>query len=806
MAQQDKTSELVFSADVSQFTRAISQMQSDIKLINSEFDASSSSLDDWSNESEGLEAKLKQLNGTLESQQSILASMKSRQEEYANTLDKNKQSLAKLKQEYDAVIAAEGEKSKNATKLAKDMAKIEVAISKNEKAYKNETISINKQQATINKTSKEINQYQKKLKDLSGDLEDTSKKTKDITSSTLDFKSSMSSIGKGMAGGIAAIGAAAAGAATAFLSLAESTREYRTEMAKLETVSDAANANFDETKKAYQDLVAVTNDEGAATEAINNLLTAGFKGDELEEVNQYIQGAAIQWKDTLKAEGLADSIQEWIGSGGASLTGNIAEMLERLGYNLEEVKDKTAGFSDEQRRAYIMNIMQKEGLGEVSEEYKKQNKDLYDASIAQQNLTDKMADLGAVAEPLTTILKNGFAKVLELIIPYVTRLGEAFEKLLGGNFEEGFEELSSMFFELKDNVQQVFLGLVDGVAEAIPQLLPKIVEFLSQTIQQVVEFAPMLLEAALKLFGALVEALPPTIISLVEQLPQILDNIVAALNEMIPNLLEAAISFLMTIVEALPSVIQSLVQALPKIINTIIEFVMTNLPVVYEAFLKLLMSLIDAIPKVAVEIIKEIPKLIVSIVKTIASNLPKLFTMSVDLWMQLVKAIPKMLPELLGGIGDIVGAILDAFDTDMLVDVGKAIIEGLWDGVKGMKDWLQKKLESAADWLPTWIKKKLGIASPSKVFKEIGKFSADGLGVGFTDEMKKVKKSIVDAVDVDDVSMNTNANLLSTGIGGAGVRGKNVVLNYTVNSPTQLSRREIYLQARKMGTLLGGVS
>ena len=65
---KEQTSELVFSADVSQFTQAISQMNSDIKLINSQFDASSSALDDWSKESEGLEAKLKQLNGTLESQ------------------------------------------------------------------------------------------------------------------------------------------------------------------------------------------------------------------------------------------------------------------------------------------------------------------------------------------------------------------------------------------------------------------------------------------------------------------------------------------------------------------------------------------------------------------------------------------------------------------------------------------------------------------------------------------------------------------------------------------------------------------
>lgn len=45
------------------------------------------------------------------------------------------------------------------------------------------------------------------------------------------------------------------------------------------------------------------------------------------------------------------------------------------------------------------------------------------------------------------------------------------------------------------------------------------------------------------------------------------------------------------------------------------------------------------------------------------------------------------------------------------------------------------------------IKKKLGIASPSKVFKSIGKFSAQGFDVGFDDEFDNVKDNVYSQFD-----------------------------------------------------------
>lgn len=801
MAKEQKSG-VAFEADISQFKKSISEMRSDIKLMNAQFEASSSTLDDWSKTSEGLEMKIKQMTGQLKAEQQQLKDNEGIRDAYVVTLEKNKKKLEELRAEYKSVVSAEGENSNSAKKLAKQIAQVEVATEQNAKSIKYYETEVARQQAEVNKASKELKGYEEALKDVD-------KKQKDASDSAGGFTKAMKGIGKGLAAGVVAIGAAAASAATSFLALAESTREYRTDLAKLNTNAKSAGVAQETVTNALRDLNAITGETDSNVEALSNLLMAGFTENNMANAVETLSDAVTRFPDTLKIEGLADGLQESMQQMemGNNATGQYAELLERLGYNLDTVTAEYSKLgSEEEKQAYLLDLVN-EKIGGTSDAYREQNKDLVDAANAQFDLNEALSNLGAVAEPITTILKSGLAKVLEELTPLITEVAEGFKQLLSGDIQGGLETFSELFLSLKEKANEAFIGMLNGLSDIIPQLLPKVAEFLTQAVQQIVEFAPLAMEAALQLFGAIVQALPPTINSLIEQLPTLLESISSSLTSMIPMLLENAINFLMTIVQALPTVVKNLVSALPQLINTILDFVITNLPVVYQGFLKLLMSIVDALPSVIVSIVSELPKLISSIVRTVASNLPKLLAMSIDMWMQMVKAIPEFLPKLLTGIGDIITSILDAFDGDMLVDVGKNIIEGLWDGIKSLKDWLKKKLESAADWLPEWVKKKLGIASPSKVFKEIGKFSADGLGVGFTDEMKKVKKSIVNAVDMSGVGLNGNVSVGTGSIGKVGAGAvRSAVLNYNVYSPKALSRREMYIQAKKAATLLGGVN
>lgn len=848
MAEQ--TSSIAFEADISQFTNSIAEMRSDIKLINAQFDASSSALDDWSSSSEGLELKIKQLNGTLEAEKKKLKDLEGARNEYVTTLNKNKEKLAELKKQYETIAAAEGDSSANAKKLAKEIAQVETAVTKNTKSIKYYETEMNRQQATVNKTEKELNNYKDALKDVGKKSKETASNIKDASDSVGGFGNALKGIGKGLAGGIVAIGIAAAGTAASFLALAESTREAREDMARLTSAFSGAGLSANSAQNTFTDLYKVIGETDTAVEASQQIALLANSEKEAAKWAELATGVTATFGDALKPETFYEAANETLKLGEA--TGAFTQMLEGTGVNVDKFNEELASMNTEQeKQAYMLEVSEK-AMGKAGKAYEETAGSIMEAREAEANLALQMQELGAIAEPITTILKNGLAKVLEELTPIIAEVAEGFEKLLSGDIEGGLSTLGDIFMSLRDKANEAFLGLLDGLSEVIPELLPKIAEFLSQAIQKVVEFAPMLLESAIQLFGALIEALPPTITKLIEEFPKILDSILTSLNEMIPALLDAAIEFLGSIIDALPMVIDSLAEALPQILTKITEFIQQNIPVLLEKFGELLNTLVEAIPDLIQKLADALPKVIGSIVDFITTNLPtllnaainlfnqivaaipvlitklavklptiiskiistlyanapKILAMAFDLFMNIVTAIPKMIIELGKKLPEIITTILNAFKDapKILFTVGEDIIKGLWDGIKSLKDWLQKKLESAADWLPKWVKEKLGIASPSKVFKEIGKFSAEGLGVGFTNEMKKVKSSIVNAVDMDGIGIDGNVSVGVNGIRNQNNNmGRNVTLNYTVNSPSQLSRREIYVQAKKMQTLLGGV-
>lgn len=99
--------------------------------------------------------------------------------------------------------------------------------------------------------------------------------------------------------------------------------------------------------------------------------------------------------------------------------------------------------------------------------------------------------------------------------------------------------------------------------------------------------------------------------------------------------------------------------------------------------------------------------------------------------------------KFLGGVREKIGAAMDfvrgipdkirgAFDgaKNFLSQAGRDIIAGLVAGLDAAKQWVIDKIQQIADVIPNWVKKRLGIASPSRVMAAIGVDTVRGLVVG----------------------------------------------------------------------------
>ncbi len=122
-----------------------------------------------------------------------------------------------------------------------------------------------------------------------------------------------------------------------------------------------------------------------------------------------------------------------------------------------------------------------------------------------------------------------------------------------------------------------------------------------------------------------------------------------------------------------------------------------------------------------------------------------------------------------------------------VLDIGKNIVEGLWNGITGMGGWIKNKISNFAGGIIDGFKKTFGIHSPSKVFnREIGKFLALGLGEGFNSNLAKVYRQMKTAVDFEtqklSASLSTTANV-----------------NRSLNATITVEGSDIYMDSTKVG-------
>lgn len=100
-----------------------------------------------------------------------------------------------------------------------------------------------------------------------------------------------------------------------------------------------------------------------------------------------------------------------------------------------------------------------------------------------------------------------------------------------------------------------------------------------------------------------------------------------------------------------------------------------------------------------------------------------------------------------------------------MLTCGKDIVRGLWNGITSMGTWIADKVSGFFNGIVDGAKKAMGIHSPSRVFRdEVGKYMAQGVGVGFEKEMEYVNSDIQNSINTDinknlQNYINTDINL-----------------------------------------------
>ncbi len=243
------------------------------------------------------------------------------------------------------------------------------------------------------------------------------------------------------------------------------------------------------------------------------------------------------------------------------------------------------------------------------------------------------------------------------------------------------------------------------------------------------------------------------------------------------------------------SAVSTAVEKVKGVFNTVIDFIKGN----WQALLLMIVNpfagafkllydncdgfknFVDGFINDVVGFFKELPGKVWNAIIGIKDKFNSLKT-------ELINWVNNNLPSF---IAKFVGFMLEL--PNKMVNIGKNIVEGLWEGITGAANWLKDKITGFTNGIVNSIKSVLDIHSPSRVLAdEVGKYMAQGIGVGFEAEMGSVSSNMAKAIPVNKQDYIMGNNSSSSGNGHSGD------YNQTVNiySPTPLTPSEVARQTR----------
>ena len=477
--------------------------------------------------------------------------------------------------------------------------------------------------------------------------------------------------------------------------------------------------------------------------------------DVVESLSGKIGEAVPQLKGFTDSVGkLADKLQNMstdelmnLGNTAAVLAG-AGPVISLFGSQIGNVQTAVEGFS-----GITTGVLSE--LGKLPKGFKSATKS---ATNFQKDFTGSLKGLGgAITGPfqvLTPKLSATVGKIGKVVSGVPGKIGGAVGKI-GSAIASKIPRITSAFSLLGDtagylgawggqigSALQGVLGTVAGfipsfvglmnfgaVAAVVVAGLGLVYSQFGTQIDQILLLAQTKGPEIISNFGAGITAALPGLISSGATLILGLMN---AITANLPSLISVGASIIATLVSSLGAQLPQLIPAAVQMILTLVESLISNLPQLITSGLRLMEGLAQGIANAIPQVAAKAPVIIGKLASTIITNLPKIIQTGVKIITQLAVGLVQGIPALLGKIPSMISQIKNAFTSVNWGSVGMNIISGIASGISSAVGSLISVATSAASSALDAIKSKLGIHSPSRVFRDqVGKMMALGMGIGF---------------------------------------------------------------------------
>ena len=772
----------------SEYRKALKDIQVNLKEVSSEMRLVSAQYDKNDTSTEALKAKSEALAKQLTAQKSALSSLQSQYTKLSAEQEKNKAKHDALVAEYEKE-KAQLEKIGNelgtssdeykaqavvVSNLAKDVDKSSQANTRNEQTLSAMRTEMNGLKASIAGTESEMVKADHATDELADSTKDAGGEAKEASEGFTVFKGVLANLAssaiQGALNGLKSLGSAMINVGKQAIT---SYADYEQLTGGVETLfKDSSGEVMKYANNAYKTAGLSANQYMETVTSFSASLISSLGGD-TKKASEYADKAITDMSDNANKMGSDISMIQNAYQGFAKQNytmldnlklgyGGTKEEMQRLLADAEKISGIKYDISSYADIVDAIHVVQTE-MGITGTTAKEASETISGslgmAQSAWSNLitgiADDNADFGQLiddfVESVLTVAKNLIPRIQTTITGLATMVSGLLEKLI--------PELITMIPPLIQQTLPVLLSAVQSAISSILAVLPDIISTISQLIPEIVStiisLLPELIDSGIKMINSLIDGISKAIPQLIAMLPDLITKIVTTIVDNLPEIIDTGINLIMALIDGIMDALPLLLDQMPTLIAKLVTAIITNLPKIIEMGVKLIASLISGLIQATPQLIKMFPQ----IIKEIGSELIKNFPKIVENGKQLLKSLIDGAKSVFSNLGqmamEIISKIVNGLKDlpNKMLDVGKSIVDGV---VRGVKNFASKAVNAVKDLgksLVNGVKKTLGIHSPSKVFAELGEYSAMGFAEGFSDEMKNATSEMQDAIPT---SFDTN--------------------------------------------------
>lgn len=352
---------------------------------------------------------------------------------------------------------------------------------------------------------------------------------------------------------------------------------------------------------------------------------------------------------------------------------------------------------------------------------------------------------------LSTAINSAFASLPDILSKAETWIQSSLPQFISSGtyiIEKVLQGVTSALPSLASVGTLLIDTIVASLSSHLPVLMPMAVTLVTTLVTSLIGTLPQLMSAGMTLLDGLLQGIVASLPTIAAAIPQIITAIITALATGLPQLMEQGVQMVVNLANGLVQAMPQIVEQVPAIISALIDGLCNNLPNILSTGMQMLSSLVTGLAQALPQLISYVPQIIAGIVGTIVNHLPQILSTGVKLLATLASGLVSAIPQLVGKIPSIISSIKSKFTSVDWGAVGLNIIKGIAAGIaKAASKLVDAAVKAATDALD-WVKNKLGINSPSRVWRdEVGVMMARGAAIGVGRAAPALKAAASSMVD-----------------------------------------------------------